>query len=74
MEISFYVMNLVFCWFVTLLAQQTGANQGFGHAVRVTVGRRAAVFEVALLLLTDASWDADACAAVSHAGGEFVDV
>ncbi|TNN36072.1 hypothetical protein EYF80_053764 [Liparis tanakae] len=53
---------------------QTGADQGLRHAVRVAVGRRAAVLEVALLVLAHVARDADAGAAVGHAGGELVDV
>lgn len=67
-------MDLVIRRFIPFLAQQTGADQGLGHAVRVAVGRRAAVFEVALLLLADLARDADAGSAVGHARGEFVDV
>lgn len=60
--------------FIPLLVQQTGADQGFGHAVRVAVGRRAAVFEVPLFLLAHVAGNANAGAAVGDACGEFVDV
>lgn len=66
------IVDLVIRGFVSLLAQQTGADQGLCHAVRVTVGRRATVLEVALLLLADVAGNADAGAAVGHAGGELV--
>lgn len=59
---------------IPLLVQQTGADQGLGHAVRVAVGGWAAVFKVALLLLANATGNADAGTTVGHAGREFVDV
>lgn len=67
-------MGLVFRRFVSLLAQQTGADQSLGHSVRVAVGRWTAVLEVALLLLADHARNADAGATVGHACGELVDV
>lgn len=66
--------GLVIRWFVTLLVQQTGADQGLGHAVRVAVGRRTAVFEVASFLLADVTGNADAGASVGHTCRELVDV
>lgn len=60
--------------FLPLLVQQAGTDQGLGHAVRVAVGRWAAVLKVTLLLLADAAGDADAGAAVGHARRELVDV
>lgn len=60
--------------FIPLLIQQTGADQGFGHAVRVAVGGWAAVFKVPLFLLAHVAGNANAGAAVGHACGEFVDV
>lgn len=68
------VVDLIIRWFLSLLAQQTGADQGLRHTVRVTVGRRAAVLEVALLVLANVARNADAGAAVGHACGELVDV
>lgn len=68
------VVDLIIHRLVSLLAQQTGTDQGLGHAVRVAVGRRAAVLEVALLLMADAARDADAGATVGHARRELVDV
>ncbi len=67
-------MDLVIRRFIPLLVQQTGADQSLGHTIRVAVGGRAAVLEVALLLLADAARNADAGATVGHASGEFVDV
>jgi len=67
-------VDLIIRWFRSLLVQQTGADQGLRHAVRVAVGRRAAVLEVALLVLAHVARNADASAAVGHACGELVDV
>lgn len=67
-------MDLIIRRFIPLLAQQTGADQGLRHSIRVAVGRRAAVLEVALLLLAYAARNADAGATVGHTSGEFVDV
>lgn len=61
-------MDLVIRRFISLLVQQTGADQGLGHTVRVAVGRRAAILEVALLLLPDVARNADAGATVGHTG------
>lgn len=67
-------LGLVIRWFVTFLVQQTGADQGLGHAVWVAVGRRTAVFEVALFLLADVTRNADAGTSVGHTGRELMDV
>lgn len=61
-------MDSIVRGFIPLFVQQTGADQGLGHPVRVTVGGWAAVFEVALLLLAHAAGNADAGATVCHAG------
>lgn len=67
-------MDLIIHRFFSLLVQQTGADQGLGHTVWVAVGGRAAVLEVALLLLAHVTRNADAGATVGHPSGEFVDV
>lgn len=61
-------MDLIIRRFFSFLVQQTGADQGLGHGVRVAVGRRAAVFKVAFLLLADITRNADAGATVGHTG------
>lgn len=53
--------------------QQAGGSDGRGDGVRVAVGGGPAVLEVALLLLAHLARDADAGAAVGHAGRELVD-
>lgn len=67
-------MDLVIHRFIPLFVQQTGADQGFGHTVRVAVGRWAAVLEVTLLLLANIARNADAGATVGHTCREFVDI
>lgn len=74
MGVSLWAVDSIIRRFISLFVQQTGADQGLGHTVWVAVGRRATVFEVPLLLLAHAARNADAGAAVGHAGGEFVDV
>lgn len=74
MGVSLWAVDSKIHRFIPLFVQQTGADQGLGHAVRVAVGGRAAVFEVPLLLLAHAAGNADAGTAVGHAGREFVDV
>lgn len=74
MGISLCVMYSVFHGLIPLFTQQTGADQGFGHTIRVTVGGWAAVLKVTLLLLANATGNADAGTTVGHACGEFVDV
>lgn len=69
-----FVMYSVFHGFIPLFVQQTGADQGFGHTVRVTVGRWAAVLKVTLLLLANATGNADAGTTVGHTCREFIDV
>lgn len=71
---SLCVVYSVFHGLIPLFIQQTGADQGFGHTVRVTVGGWAAVLKVTLLLLANGTGNADAGTAVGHACGEFVDV
>lgn len=53
--------------------QQAGGGDGRGDGVRVAVGGGPAVLEVALPLLAHLARDADAGAAVGHAGRELVD-
>lgn len=74
MGVSPWGVDSIVHGFFPLFVQQTGADQGLGHAVRVAVGRWTAVLEVTLLLLADAAGDADAGATVGHACREFVDV
>lgn len=74
MGVSLWAVDSIIRRFIPLFVQQTGADQGLGHAVRVAVGGRTAVFEVPLLLLAHAARNADAGAAVGHTSGEFVDV
>lgn len=74
MGVSLWVVDLVIRRLIPLLVQQTGADQGFGDTVRVTVGRRAAVFEVTLLFLANLARNADAGSTVGHTSREFVDV
>lgn len=54
--------------------EKTRADEGFCDRVGVTVGRRAPVFKVTLLLLADSPGNADAGAPVGHARGKVVDV
>lgn len=54
--------------------EETRAHQRLCHGVGVAVGRGPAVLEVALLLVAHVARDADAGAAVGHAGRELVDV
>ena len=74
MGVSLCIGDLVIRGFFPLFVQQTGADQGFGHTVRVAVGRWTAVLKVTLLLLADAAGNADAGAAIGHARREFIDV
>lgn len=74
MGVSLWVVDLVIRRFIPLLVQQAGADQGFGHTVWVTVGRRTAVLEVTLLFLANLARNADAGTTVSHTSREFVDV
>lgn len=53
--------------------QQARAHQRLRDGVRVAVGGRAPVLEVALLVLPHRARDADAGPAVGHAGRELVD-
>lgn len=59
---------------VASFVEKTCADEGFCHRKGVTVGRRATVFKVTLLLLADSPGNADAGAPVGHAGGKVVDV
>lgn len=67
-------MDLIVHRFISLLAEQTGADQSLCHGIWVAVGRRTAVLEVALLLLAHGARDADTGATVSYASRELVDV
>lgn len=53
--------------------KQTCLRDGLRHSVRVAVGCRSAVLEVAPPILAHLPGDADAGASVGHAGGEVVD-
>ena len=66
-------LSLVLDGRVALLLQYTRAHERLRDHVGVAVGGRPAVLEVALLLLAHGARDADAGAAVRHAGGELVD-
>ena len=63
----------VICRLLALLFEETRAHQSLRHDVRVAVGGRTAILEVALLVLPHLARDADAGAAVGHAGRELVD-
>ena len=56
-----------------LLVQAARLDHDAGDLVRVAVGGRPPVLEVALLLLGDAAGDPDGAAAVGDAGGEVMD-
>lgn len=59
---------------VASFVEETRADESFCHRKGVTVGRRATVFEVTLLLLADSPGNADASATVGHAGRKVIDV
>lgn len=59
---------------VASFVEETRADESFCHCKGVTVGRRATVFEVTLLLLADSPGNADASTTVGHAGRKVVDV
>ena len=59
---------------VSSFVEETRADEGLCHSIRITVGRGPAVLEVALLLITHVPRDADAGTTVGHASGELVDV
>ena len=71
-RVQFCKDALIIRWFFSLLRQQTGAYQGLGHSIGVTVGGWTAVLKVALLLLANRAGDADAGTAVGHASRELV--
>lgn len=54
--------------------EKTRADEGFCHREGVTVGRRAAVLKVTLLLLADSPGNADTGAPVGNARRKVVDV
>lgn len=58
---------------VSSFVEETRANKGLCHSVRITVGGGPAVLEVALLLMAHVPGDADAGTAVGHASRELVD-
>lgn len=59
---------------VSGFVEETRADKGLCHSIRITVGGGPAVLKVALLLVAHVPGDADAGAAVGHASGELVDV
>lgn len=59
---------------VSSFIEETCADEGLCHSIRITVGGRPAVLKVALLLVAHVPGDADAGAAVGHASRELVDV
>ena len=58
---------------IPLLVQTDSPNNAFRHNVRVSVGGRSSVLQVATSLLCYAPGDTDGGAPVGHAGGEVVD-
>lgn len=65
---------LIVRWLISLLVEQTGADQCLRDSIGVAVGRWATVLKVTLLLLANSARNADAGATVGYASGELVDV
>lgn len=59
---------------VSSFIEETRADEGLCHSIRITVGGRPAVLEVAPLLMAHTPGDADAGATVGHPSRELMDV
>lgn len=59
---------------ISSFVEETCADEGLCHSVRITVGRGPTILEVALLLLAHSPGDTDAGTTVGHASGELMDV
>lgn len=59
---------------IASLIEKTCADEGFCHSKGVTIGRRATVFKVTLLLLANSPRNADAGTTVGYTSRKVVDV
>lgn len=57
-----------------LFVEHAGADQGIADGVRIAVAARPPIFQVTLLLLGDATGNADADISVGHSSAEVMDI